>query len=119
MEIDYLRQRKDTALLCLDGCHEGDPEDDGPEEAWDSPHPTDDVYEHGQRNCVRASIAMIVTNYGGSLSQDRIAFEENGGGEPGLDLAHDKDSQTGGLTGAQLSMERRWPVTVLLWAGLG
>ncbi|MFW6082641.1 MAG: hypothetical protein ACOC8C_01160 [Chloroflexota bacterium] len=80
LDIDPIYQRKDTALLCLDGCSEGNPNDESPEAAWDSPHPTDDIYDHGRMNCVRASIAMIVTNYGGRLSQDRIAYQEWGGG---------------------------------------
>lgn len=103
--IKWLRQRKDTSLLCLDGCNEGNPSDNSPEEAWDAQHPSNSIFTHGRLNCVRASIAMIVTNYGGSLSQDRLAyafFEEFGEpfeplvgelNDPRLDLGHNRGNQ--------------------------
>ena len=37
----FMRQRKDTRLLCLDGDNEGDPATSYPEEAWDAEHPVD------------------------------------------------------------------------------
>ena len=94
----WLRQRKDTRLLCLDGDVEGNPTTSDSEVAWDAVHP-DGIYTHGKLNCVRASIAMIVTKYGGDLSQDRLSYQlfENWGspiediGElnnPRLDLGH-------------------------------
>jgi hypothetical protein len=67
-------QRKDTKLLCLDGC--ASEEDHTTQKQWDRPHP-DDAHEkgdHGDSNCVRASISMIVSFYGKRLSQDRISF---------------------------------------------
>jgi len=100
LSMTWLRQKKDNKLLCLDGDHEGDPTTAGLEVAWDAVHP-DGIYTHGQNSCVRASIAMIVTHYGGNLSMDRIGYHllENWGspvadvGElnnPHLDLAHDR-----------------------------
>lgn len=68
--IRWLQQRKDTGLLCLDGC------DEGGNEPWDWKHSTDDIGEHGGLGCARASVAMIVTRYNGSLSQDRLAYRQ-------------------------------------------
>jgi hypothetical protein len=122
LSMTWLRQAKDTKLLCHDGCPEGDPSASGPKETWDSPHP-DKILEHGRRNCVRASIAMIVTNYGGSLSQDRLSyeyFERNGNpikdwggvGTPENDLGHDRTTI---MCGGSASGERLFE-----WAlGLG
>lgn len=112
LSIDLLRQRKDTALLCLDGCQEGNPNDPTMQVAWDSPHPTDTIYEHGSANCVRASIAMIVTNYGGSLSQDRIAYEENNGAGPWLDLGHNTGVQGCGPTGSVTRQLLAWALGI-------
>jgi len=109
LPITWLRQRKDTCLLCLDGCREGDLGAPSPKETWDAPHPTDNIYEHGRMNCVRASIAMIVTRYSGRLSQDRIAYQEVGGGGPWLDLGHNVGT---GACGQDGSTAR----TLLAWA---
>ena len=78
--MHFMRQRKDTRLLCLDGDNEGDPATSYPEEAWDAEHPVDnpythEPYTHGSKNCVRASISMIAWKYGGSLSQDRLSYQ--------------------------------------------
>lgn len=119
LPITWLRQRKDTRLLCLDGDREGDPAAASPKETWDAVHP-DAIYTHGQNNCVRASIAMIVTNYGGNLSQDRLSYQlfENGGspienagnvGNPQLDLGHDHTTLVCGGDGSNGG-------TLLAWA---
>lgn len=87
-------QRKDTNLLCLDGC--ASDEDGTTVKHWDNAHPDaePDYGDHGDMNCVRASISMMVSYYGKSLSQDRIAYfteEEKGSvgdGIPEGDLAH-------------------------------
>jgi hypothetical protein len=87
-------QRKDTGLLCLDGCDSD--LDAASVEHWDKEHPTPPIREHGNMNCVRASTAMMVSFYGAGkiLSQDRIAyFDEEaydavGNGIPEGDLAH-------------------------------
>jgi Mg-chelatase subunit ChlD len=71
--MTWLRQRKDSPLLCLDGDPEGDPDASPPKHAWDATHP-DRIFNHGSMNCVRAAIAMIVTQYGGDLSQDRLSY---------------------------------------------
>ena len=119
LPITWFRQGKDTKLLCLDGCHEGDPVSDTPEEAWDSPHP-DGVFEHGRQNCTRAAIAMIVTRYNGRLSQDRLSYQllENQGdpiedqgevGAPEVDLGHNRSTFGGGADGSSAR-------TLLAWA---
>ncbi|KPK04550.1 MAG: hypothetical protein AMJ56_17240 [Anaerolineae bacterium SG8_19] len=93
-DMQYRRQRKDTKLLCLDGCPSH--LDGGTVKHWDNIHP-DAVPvngDHGDMNCVRASISMMVSFYGRTLSQDRIAYftqEERAGignGIPEGDLAH-------------------------------
>lgn len=122
LEMTWLRQRKDTRLLCLDGDHEGDPTTAKEEVAWDAVHP-DGIHEHGRFNCVRASIAMIVTNYGGDLSQDRLAYQlfENGGapieniGElnnPQLDLGHEHTTFCCGGDGSNAGRLLAWALGV-------
>lgn len=59
-------QRKDTRMVCMDGCPlHGD-------EAWNAPHPT--TLNHGDHNCTRAALAMIASLGGCRLSQDRISY---------------------------------------------
>jgi hypothetical protein len=120
--MTWLRQRKDTQLLCHDGCREGNPSDPSPKETWDAVHP-DAIHTHGRNNCVRASIAMIVTNYGGDLSQDRLAYQlfENAGSpiedrwsgvglnDPAHDLGHDTPTFVCGGDGSNGG-------TLLAWA---
>ena len=120
--ITWLRQRKDTPLLCIDGCNEGNPAAPSPKQTWDSMHP-DAIFVHGQNNCVRASIAMIVTNYGGNLSQDRLTYQlfENWGnpiedrwagvgvGDPTRDLGHNAPTFVCGADGSSAR-------TLLAWA---
>jgi len=87
-------QRKDTSLLCLDGC--ASDFSTATVKHWDKPHPDNAPVngDHGDMNCVRASISMMVAYYGNSISQDRIAYftEEDrtgvGNGIPEGDLAH-------------------------------
>jgi len=94
----HVLQRKDTHLLCLDGC----PSDQNSSAAlhWDAEHTPANPFsimmnpDHGLANCVRASIAMMASIYGKTLSQDRIAYyteEESpakGNAQPEGDLAH-------------------------------
>ena len=93
--VEFRRQRKDSDLLCLDGC--ASEQDATTVDHWDNVH-LDDVpipgVDHGYMNCVRASTSMMVTFYGKNLCQDRISYfteEERAGvgdGEPENDLAH-------------------------------
>ncbi|RLI76112.1 hypothetical protein DRP04_12925 [Archaeoglobales archaeon] len=69
--VQPLFQRKDTYLLCLDGCSLSG------KHAWDKPHETksaDDVHscDHCNKYCGFASIAMINHWYGGNLSEEKI-----------------------------------------------
>ena len=86
-------QHKDTRMLNLGG----DPETG--QGRWDSAHEDDGDWTVGNGTpvrvteldnwyCTRASMSMIVAYHGGSLSQDRISYEEYGGGGPWLDLGH-------------------------------
>lgn len=88
-----LLQHKDSNMICVDG-HKRDALD-----RWDSAHEDDGDWEVGNGNplrgnshddnyCTRAAIAMIVSYYGGNLSQDRISYHKYGGGVPEDDLGH-------------------------------
>ena len=65
--IAWQLQHKDTNMLCLDECALTGAE------AWDSPHTVRGT--HGNNYCVRASISMMASYYGGKLSQDYISYE--------------------------------------------
>jgi formylglycine-generating enzyme required for sulfatase activity len=83
LSVDGMLQHKDTRMLNLDWDTEyglG---------RWDSAHESDGDWNVGNgvpvragriddSYCVRASIAMIVSYYGGDLSQDRISYEQFG-----------------------------------------
>lgn len=72
--VQHLVQRKDTPLLCLDGCA---PEGDTTTARhWNVGHPNAPPVagDHGDQNCARAAVAMVATRYGANLSQDRIAL---------------------------------------------
>ena len=81
LAINRVSQNKDSDLLGLDGAPEGDPTTSLPENAWDAPAPctappcADPVkYMHGNMYCVRASICMMTSFYGGDLSMDRLSY---------------------------------------------
>ncbi len=93
LDVTPVLQHKDTHMLNLDG----DPETG--EGRWDSSHEDDGdcivgngtprrVTRLDDMYCARASISMVVSYYGGHLSQDRISYEEYGAGEPKGDLGH-------------------------------
>jgi len=93
LPVPRYHQRKDTHMLCLDGCLERaqTPVVTGTwQGAWDAPHAANagKPSEHGDRYCARAAIAMINAYYGGNLSQDRISYEAFGKGYPEGDLGH-------------------------------
>lgn len=122
LTMTWLRQRKDTKLLCLDGDNEGNPASSADEEAWDARHP-DAIYTHGRNNCVRASICMMVTHYGGNLSQDRLSYYmlenhgspiENQGqvGNPHVDLGHDRTTLVCGGDGSTARKLTAWALGV-------
>jgi formylglycine-generating enzyme required for sulfatase activity len=93
LSVTPLLQHKDTHMLNLDG----DPETG--RGRWDSAHETDADWIVGNgapvratkldtSYCTRAAMAMIVAYHTGHLSQDRISYEEYGGGDPWGDLGH-------------------------------
>ncbi len=114
--IKHQLQRKDTNLLCLDGCSSDlDGTDDGKNRHWDSAQPGKPVLnDHGGGNCARAVISMMVTFYGKRLSQDRIAYymeEERpsvGNGLPEGDLAHDKGMEYSEDAGGDETIALEW-----------
>jgi hypothetical protein len=114
--IKYQPQRKDTKLLCLDGCYsERDKTDDAKDKYWDREQPGRGLDDHhGGGNCGRASISMMVSFYGKRLSQDRIAYymeEERpfaGDGLPEGDLAHGKGMLYSESTGGDETIALEW-----------
>ena len=68
-------------MLCLDG------DDETGNHAWDAPHTSRGI--HGRRYCVRASVSMLASYYGGELSQDRLSYEVFKGGRPEGALGHE------------------------------
>ena len=115
-KIEHQLQRKDTKLLCLDGCaSDRDGTDNGKHRHWDSAQPGKPVVnDHGGGNCARAVISMMVSFYGKHLSQDRIAYymeEERPGAGDGLpegDLAHDKGMQYSEDSGGEETIALEW-----------
>jgi len=114
--IEHKLQRKDTKLLCLDGCASDlDPREQMKDRRWDYAQPGHSLYdEHGSGNCARASIAMMVYFYGKCLSQDRIAYymevERCGAGDdsPEGDLAHNKGMVYGPDDGGEETVALKW-----------
>lgn len=113
--MQYRRQRKDSPLLCLDGC--ASDLDASTVKHWDNIHP-DAVpisgVDHGDMNCFRASTSMMVSFYGKSLCQDRIAYfteEENpgvGNGIPEGDLAHEVGMSYASADGGEETVALEW-----------
>ncbi|MEW8357039.1 MAG: choice-of-anchor X domain-containing protein [Candidatus Thiodiazotropha sp.] len=107
-------QRKDTGLLCLDSC--ASDLDGTTVKHWDNDHPNTvpNFGDHGDMNCVRASISMMVSYYGGDLSQDRIAYytEEakpgEGDGTPEGDLAHGVGMSYSSVDGGEETDALEW-----------
>ncbi len=108
-------QRKDTMMVCLDGCNMTGTY------PWDNPQPTNDDSNasHGCSNCGMASLKMMASAHGCSVSQDRIAYymmEEAGTashhavrkgqiGNPWEDLNHGVD---GGLDSEDCPLLVSW-----------
>lgn len=115
-KIEHQFQRKDTKLLCLDGCSSDlDGSDKGKGRHWDSEQSgLLGGISHGSGNCARAVISMMVSFYGKRLSQDRIAFymeEERpsaGDNLPEGDLAHNKGMQYSEDTGGDETIALEW-----------
>ena len=83
--VTWQMQHKDTCMLCLDGDKERGAY------AWDRSHTLISI--HARNYCVRATISMLASYYGGTLSQDRISYEifrKDPPDGPEGDLGHDK-----------------------------
>jgi len=82
--VDHQVQRKDTDLVCLDGCKM-----DGPA-SWEDPHTT--TRRHSRMYCSRACLSMIASSAGCDLSQDRITYfifqEEGNNNDDGREVGH-------------------------------
>ena len=110
--IQWQLQRKDTQMICRAGDHETS--DVGNNQTmnapWDAPHPTTGGPKpHGSNYCERASISMLVSYYGGALSQDRIAYEDYQG--TANNLGHGLINNTyidDALTWAGISYDKVW-----------
>lgn len=103
LPLPALLQRKDTALLCLDGDIEVQARSGGGFNfsRWDQPHADTrgKISTHGLNYCGRATVAMVNRLFGGTLSQDRISYElfgRTGGiggaadGDPRGDFGHNR-----------------------------
>ncbi len=68
--IEQTTQRKDTQMLCMDGCKMNG------KYPWDSAQPLSDdsTPSHGYSNCAMASLSMMASKDNCSISQDRIAY---------------------------------------------
>lgn len=98
--VSHKVQRKDTDMVCLDGC----PMDGA--ESWEDPHSSTGM--HGRLYCSRACLSMIASSAGCNLSQDRITYfiyQESGTAtrdarefgqldEPWIDLGHNLGTYT-------------------------
>ncbi|MCP4214254.1 MAG: hypothetical protein GY765_06335 [bacterium] len=94
LPIAHQHQRKDTHLLCFECYVEGSP--------WDRSHLNEPpIRLHGKHNCARASISMLSSYYGKSVSQDRIAFyESHPGGTELPTLCHNMTSSISDISKA-------------------
>lgn len=87
-----LIQHKDSRLLCIynprAGVRPGCTSAAGAQGPWDNAHAITAAHVPGCRHCnmycTRASIAMVNNKYGGTLTQDRIAYDLFPGAEAGL-----------------------------------
>ena len=95
--IAWQLQRKDSTMLCLEGCNVGE---------WDQPN-NDRLSPHGHVYCARAAIAMMASYYGGNVSQDRISYQIFKGETPEGELGHDF-----GFSNDQVSAALTWALGV-------
>ncbi len=124
----HLQQRKDTDMVCIDGCTMSGTY------PWDGPHPIGSSMEGGHKDiyCARACTSMIAGIAGRTLSQDRVSyyiFQEIGSSQaktraghpddPRGDLGHDRGLSDQDicqildwLYGAPGAVSRTWSSTV-------
>ena len=84
--VTALAARKDTALLCLDGCER----ESTNTHQWDGSHESLAHYwDHESSYCYATAIAMINHYYGGNLTRDEIAWRIKAtDNKPEDDLSH-------------------------------
>jgi hypothetical protein len=81
--ITPILKRKDTKLLCLECAHDTDPD------SWDNA--SQHISMHSINYCYACAIKMMASNYKGTLSMDRIAYQighTEGPPGPEWDLRH-------------------------------
>ncbi len=98
--VNPLPARKDTTMLCLDGCpRTGD-------HRWDASHMGTAHYcDHESWQCWAAATAMLNHYYGGSITQDEVKYYVKGGGAPEGDLPH---GRAGGVSVAEAEKALAW-----------
>ncbi len=96
-----LAARKDTQLLCLDGCEQNNTNN----RAWDNNHNgLANWWQHERMYCPYAATAMLNAYYGGSITMDHLAWRAVGqDANPAGDLDHN-----GGLQEAQITAIMQW-----------
>lgn len=78
LNVPFVEPRKDTAMLLLEN------EQQTGDYPWDAPHPGLDPAENSDSlNSFFAAVAAVTAYAGGSVSQDRLAFEAFKGRFPG------------------------------------
>lgn len=98
LAVVSLAARKDTMLLCLDGC------DRTGNHAWNQSHlAAGEPGTHADWYCWATAIKMMNNYYGGTITRDEVAFKVKGGGAPEGDLAHNK-----GATDAETTTGLTW-----------
>ena len=101
-----LKARKDTTMLCLDGClREG-------EDAWNkSRESAPDLGIHDGNYCVYTAVTMLNRFYGGSITRDECAYEAHHQPTPDRELGHDDGAVFLGAT-ASLRNALNYPPTM-------
>lgn len=91
LAVTALKARKDTAMLCVDGCKRSLTTTElDTESLWNGSRTTAAyVSPHDRSYCAHVANTMINRFYGGTLTEDECAFKANDQGAPELDLGHD------------------------------
>lgn len=94
--VTPLAARKDTSLLCLDGCERTATNN----RQWDGSHEAlAHWWDHERMYCPYTAIAMVNRYYGGSITRDEVAWRIHGQDhDPEGDLAHNVGADDGQTT---------------------